>query len=248
MNDDNDDDSIDHTLDGFPIKSNYYNVGKGLLDATHFDLALDAFKRGAETDGCVPCIKNYCIGLREVRKQMIHLILPWALEGAIRGNPFCINMLLHDCYKGDKVYPAALVGYWSKWAVKGPSYISGDRKETKKNFGTFCCVCEKNLPEDNGDVTLVKCGKCVCECHQLQILNKYHKPYAIEIRNAIKNGEDPKYIPKLQKLRRKLGLSKPKEDNEKSIQFLSDDNNRDIGFINARNDGTVHIGSTPEMV
>ena len=135
-------------------------------------------------------------------------------------------------------------------------------------FETFCCVCGKNLPEDNGDVTLVKCGKCeyvsycgtkcqsyhwnklshACECHQLQILNKYHKPYAEEIRNAIKNGEDPKYIPKLQKLRGKLGLSKPKEDNEKSIQCLSDDNNRDIGFINARNDGTVHIGSTPEMV
>ena len=111
------------------------------------------------------------------------------------------------------------------------------------------------------------------ECKQLQILNTYHKAYAKQIHQAILRGHDPATIRELQLLRTKLGLNRPTEDykdlvakslqnsnrdddyntveNEGGTDTTQDNNTNDDGHIKrcvARNDGTVHIGSTPEMI
>jgi hypothetical protein len=111
-------------------------------------------------------------------------------------------------------------------------------------------------------------GKHMGECRQLKILNEYHKPHAEAIRDAIIRGDDPKGIPELQELRTQLGLTRPKEDYEEIILQLGDNDNEnnseyelsvpndwkmhngnnDDHRIAARKDGTVHIGSTPEVI
>jgi hypothetical protein len=47
-----------NNYDAFP-KSNFHKVGAGFLKVKLFDLALDAFKRGAVETGCVPCMYQY---------------------------------------------------------------------------------------------------------------------------------------------------------------------------------------------
>ena len=73
-----------------------------------------------------------------------------------------------------------------------------------------------------------------------------------EIRAAITDGVDPKDIPRLQNLRTALGLNRPKEEYEELLLHLGDDSNSDIQnrykYLTARKDGTVHIGSTPEVI
>ena len=99
----------------------------------------------------------------------------------------------------------------------------------------------------------------MAECRHLQILNEYCKPrYVREIREAIMSGVDPKEIPRLQNLRTALGLNRPKEDYEELLLRLGDgdgDDNENISTIQdryhhltARKDGTVHIGSTPNVI
>jgi len=99
-------------------------------------------------------------------------------------------------------------------------------------------------------------GNHIGECRQLQILNEYHKPYAKEIRDAIKSGENPKEIRALQRLRNMLGLTRPIEEYEELVELLSDDVDVEVeddvndryGYLVARRDGTVHIGSTPKVL
>jgi len=53
------------------------------------------------------------------------------------------------------------------------------------------------------------------ECRQLMILREYCKPrYVKEIPEAITNGDDPKTINRLQRLRSNLGLNRLKEQYE----------------------------------
>merc|ERR1712241_804363 len=94
-----------------------------------------------------------------------------------------------------------------------------------------------------------------------------------DIRNQIKNGQDPKTIAQLQLLRQKLGLTRSKEEYEPLMERLSNANNaptitnrccpnknnkkkcnkkntycqviNPYEYAVARKDGTVHIGSTP---
>jgi len=96
----------------------------------------------------------------------------------------------------------------------------------------------------------------MAECRQFMILKEYFKPhYAREIRVAIIAGDDPKTIVRLQTLRTQLGLNRPKEDYEELLLSLSDDDKNDISkspnryeYLIARKDGTVHIGSTPNII
>ena len=96
----------------------------------------------------------------------------------------------------------------------------------------------------------------MAECRQFMILKEYLKRrYAIEIREAIMRGEDPKNIPRLQTVRTQLGLNRPKEEYEELLLLLSDDDKNDINkspnryeYLVARKDGTVHIGSTPNII
>lgn len=138
-------------------------------------------------------------------------------------------------------------------------------KDLKDRVGRICAVCGQ---EDTDTLTLRQCmgcsTYCYCskfcqtlnweehnhkgECRQLKILNKYHKPYANEIRKAAIRGETT--YPALQKLRHKLGLSRPTQD----YQDFSDNNTHKgkpinpYAYVVGREDGTVWIGSTPTPV
>jgi hypothetical protein len=258
----------------FP-KSNFYSVGMRLFKARHFDLAMQAYKRGAETDGCVPCIHKYTDGCILKRKEMIHLLLPLLLEGAIRGYIRSMQFLIGACYFEAKPARArSLEDYWEKIEISLYPDIPLNKKEAVKNLktqiGKKCYTCSKQDLDE--DVTLVACGKCgyyyycgkecqlihwdaaagnhIGECNHLKILKTYHRPYAEEIRDKIIRGDDPKSIPELQELRTQLGLNRPKEDYEELILHLGDEHNSNNRYehLVARKDGTVHIGSTPETI
>merc|ERR1712238_314073 len=81
------------------------------------------------------------------------------------------------------------------------------------------------------------------ECKQLAILNKYHKPYAKEIFEAVIRGEVEK-IPHLEKLRAKLGLSRPVADYAELLHNDVTLTSPMRSFV-ARDDGTIWVGSVP---
>ena len=112
------------------------------------------------------------------------------------------------------------------------------------------------------------------ECKMIQLLQKYHKPYSKDIYqnqtsiqqqqpkqqqssssfDSIDNNKN-----RLQILRDKLGLNRPKIDYEELISILSSDNDNNDNdndnndrhrrhYLVARQDGTVHIGSTPNSI
>jgi len=143
------------------------------------------------------------------------------------------------------------------------------KKNTSKNFKEqvtrICIICSQT---DTETVTLQQCMGCstycycstVCqrfhykeqnhggECKQLKILNKYHKPYAKEIYKAAIRGDI--VIPALEKLRNKLGLTRPFEEYQEMYDYGTHggepiDTHR---YVVARNDGTVWIGSTPNPI
>jgi hypothetical protein len=64
-----------------------------------------------------------------------------------------------------------------------------------------------------------KGGNHRAEGKQYNILMEYHKPYAKEIRESIRRDEDSKTITHLQTLRKKSGLTRPKEDYEELDDF-----------------------------
>ena len=256
---------IDSTylLAGYP-KSHFFTVGYDLWKAKQDDAALDAFKRGAENDGCVPCMVFYIYA--QWKRDNFHLLLPYVIEAAVRGHAGCIDELV-DCYqKAEPVTANALAGFWAKLRIDmGSKFVTEEkRKEIKKNIAKFCRVCGKEESEENNDVTLVKCGICkfysycgkycqtrhwkegkhMNECRQVILLRKYCKPsYVKEIREAIINGQDPKEIHTLQRLRMKLGLNRPKEEYEDFLlSFANDDdnntNNSNNKKINAIERGT----------
>ena len=156
----------------FP-KSNFYKVGAGLHKDNFFDLALDAFKRGAAETGCVPCMMECANVHMHKQGNMIHLRLPWLLEGAIRGHTTFMSMLIHMCYSPNRydtchneeskhIDAVALENYWGRIITSMnpdiPLTTIERRKNLKKEIGTFCVICSKKDLED--DVTLVACGKC----------------------------------------------------------------------------------------
>jgi hypothetical protein len=221
----------------FPVNSNFHTVGCRLLKANHSVLAIEAFTRGAVETGCVQCISDYIAVHTRTRKEMIHLRLPWLLEGAIRGHMLCVSILITNCYNESEPASAyALVNYWLKIAQSSESKVNIFtkeimRKDLKKIVGNDCVRCKKQKDLDE-DVTLKQCGNCkyffycgkecqlshwkernhIGECKQLQILKEYNRPYAKRIHKAITRGDDPKNIPELQTLRTKLGLDRPKEE------------------------------------
>ena len=251
-------------------------MGAGLLEVKLFDLALDAFKRGAAETGCVPCMLAYA----EVHSNKI-LRLPWLLEGAIRGHTTCMFMLFYDFYCEGSILAFALRDYWERIYISVPqdnlSYATKEmRKNRKKEIGTSCFICSKT----DDDVPLRACGRCgfyyycgekcklkhwdemnhLGECRQLKILKEYHKPYAKSIRKAIIRGDDPKHIPELQTLRTKFGLNRPEEDYKELVELLNsdnyddddddddDDNDSNPYISHCTTKGTVCIGSTPELI
>ena len=201
---------------------------------------------------------------------MIHLRLPWLLEGAIRGYDYLIDRLVRSNTDAEPAVPNSLQVYWMK--ILNSLHTSyGYNKEKRKNVrGILGNVCFKCGEEDSDDRKFQQCSGCkfysYCgkecqlhhwnegnhrgECKQLQILNTYHKPYAKQIQKKIIRGDDPTEIIELQTLREKLGLSRPKHEYEELLLGLGDDKYRPVRrrYIVARVDGTVDIGSISEAI
>mmetsp|Transcript_9385 Transcript_9385/g.10915 ORF Transcript_9385/g.10915 Transcript_9385/m.10915 type:complete len:157 (+) Transcript_9385:487-957(+) len=139
----------------------------------------------------------------------------------------------------------------------------GTLKEFKDNALKCCVICMK---KDTDTLTLRQCigcsTSCYCseacqrieweqfnhkgECKQVKILNKYHKPFEKEIREAAIRGETH---PALEKLRNKLGLTRPTDEyQELKTDFHEGKQINPSKYIIARKDGTVWIGSTPNSI
>ncbi|OEU07097.1 hypothetical protein FRACYDRAFT_252140 [Fragilariopsis cylindrus CCMP1102] len=196
----------------------------------------------------------------------MHLAHPWLLEGAIRGNFRCIMTLIGEYYFDHAELNRnadVLIDYWGKIAHNANSRLPNlALNGLKDRLVRTCVICSKT---DTNTSTLKQCigcsFHCYCsetcqtthwkdrkhrnECKQLRILNKYHKPYFNEIRDAVIRGD--KEIPSLEKLRYKLGLTRPLEDYQELIDYNTHDgkliNPKD--YVVAREDGTVWVGSFP---
>jgi hypothetical protein len=254
--------------------SKYVVRGERFLERGQTSTAFDVFKEGTES-GCVTSINYYAVLMAGEHKANLHLSLPWALEGALRGHCGCICLLNNEIYQVTTSHPpTALSVYWAKTHdslvnLKGTGKI---RKGARVYLASRCHICETIDSEE--DVTLRKCDNCkmyhYCsaecqlthwkegqhrnECKHLQILNKYHKPYAKQIREAAIRGD--KQIPALERLRNRLGLTRPKEEYQHLLVSMKDlPRNAITGnpdhpddYRIARKDGTVHIGSAPAAI
>jgi len=176
-----------------------------------------------------------------------------------------------DARFGDWTPARPLCLYWKKHASKTKNDDQEDRSEVKQDCKAVkerrsyhCAVCKKE--EDPGTVTLRKCDGChfyfycskECQkkmwvegqhagvCHQLGILQKYHKPFAKKIWTDIAvHGIPPKDIPELQDLRQRLGLSRPLADYQDLLDAAKEGRLKSAELILPRQDGTVQIGSFP---
>ncbi|OEU06870.1 hypothetical protein FRACYDRAFT_252770 [Fragilariopsis cylindrus CCMP1102] len=239
-----------------------------------FNNVMDIWQQGAET-GCIPSMINYA---GNTSQHKPHLGLPLLLEGAIRGHPHAVVLLVDQCYeKSEPLRPFSLCMYWSKmvknWVgIEGEKYRKFLEEEKKMNNDLYkhCNICGK---QESDLVDLKTCNGCklpsYCskqcqtidweegthknECNQLKILMKYHEPYANEIREQIMRGDDPKTMISLQKLRNKLGLTRPRKEYE---EYLDDSIIFQINRVTInpstllipRNNGTVYVGSWTEKM
>merc|ERR1740130_1568420 len=168
---------------------------------------------------------------------------------------------MNECYyykdepnRGNKT--DALLHYWGK-IYKRNKLSNFGLNELKHHVGRKCVICSKT---DTKTLTLQQCigcsFYCYCgeecqtrhweehkhrnECKQVHILNKYHKPYAKEIRDAVIRGD--KEIPSLEKLRYKLGLTRPQEEYH---EFFKLTHKKYEDYLVGREDGTLWVGSVP---
>jgi hypothetical protein len=255
--------------EGYPVSDFFINA-RNLEDQGRLDEAKVEMKKGAAENGCVPCMIYYAMYFLS-DTTCIHLKIPWLLEGAIRGHTQCMNVLVRSCYR--KVRPRGPISlncYWMKFSKRWENhagrsqYLKEGRDIMKNEFLLKMCI--NCLKEDSEFVTLQRCDACQqyyycgsecqqvhwgsnhrAECKQYNILMEYHKPYAKEIRESIKRGDDPKTITHLQTLRDKLGLSRPQEEYEEYLD-LDDFKTNPYNLLVARKDGTVHVGSTMETI
>jgi len=239
------------------------------------------FLRGATDYGCIHSMLimvRFLMDRPEMfgHRKQIHVAHPWCLEGAIRGSVSSTMTLVEDFYlKAQPGQSKALSTYWMRMINKYRSWYNGgtasdeprgDIRELKENITRTCVVCAKR---DTATVKLRQCMGCsTCcycsqecqkkhwidgghqgECTQLKILNKYHKPYAKELRAATIRGESQH--PRLEKLRTKLGLTRPLEEYQELRDLNATLEGTPINpyrYIVARKDGTVWIGSTPQRI
>mmetsp|Transcript_48318 Transcript_48318/g.54761 ORF Transcript_48318/g.54761 Transcript_48318/m.54761 type:complete len:295 (+) Transcript_48318:157-1041(+) len=223
-----------YCLQGYP-KSKYWSVGFDLVIAKQLDLAIETFHRGAATHGCVACIYYY-VELQVDRGQ-VHLALPWAMEGAIRGHVVCMEKLIYNCYNLAKpVHAGALYNFWEKTIIAfgSTSFTKEKRKHYKKELANKCFTCDK-VDSESPNMKFEKCGVCkyysycgkecqtyhwktqnhIGECRQLKLLRTFYSlRKGKEIREALIRGEDPTTVELLQTLRNELGLNRPTHEYE----------------------------------
>mmetsp|Transcript_67969 Transcript_67969/g.76103 ORF Transcript_67969/g.76103 Transcript_67969/m.76103 type:complete len:350 (+) Transcript_67969:139-1188(+) len=219
------------------------------------------WKIAGASHGCVHSMNSLGTSYGAPQSKEFHLATPWLLESAIRGSEHGLMMLCMIPYSNAKPKPEALSIYWHRFSKK---YDKDDCVRSTKTLVTeatrSCVVC---LRQDSKTFTLLQCDQCSlycycssdcqrnhwlsghkAECNQVRILTKYHKPYANEIRKAAMRGDI--VIPALEKLRYKLGLSRPKEDYEELIELHTGSTQGDPRkYVTARDDGTVWVGSFP---
>lgn len=263
------------------------NENGGVVDGKNWPELATVLQDGAGSD-CVRCMHLFGrIVMNAYGGKQNYCVLPWLLEGAIRGHLGCVASLVNGGGSGgggvyahaEPCIPWALIRYWFERleeAIGSGQQGDGSSKaeEVKQKVGRTCFACGK---EDSETVTLEKCAGCklyyycgkkcqlahwrsgghMGECRQLKILKKYHKPHAVKIREAaIRRGgigdNDSRVvvvIPQLEKLRRKLGLSRPIQEYRNLLDDLHDSGSESSSskdareFLVARNDGTVHVGS-----
>ena len=248
----------------FPTSDSFVRGNEALWEQGGMqEESMALFVKGAEA-GCVSSMNNVMGELTNEGK--FHHALAWALEAAIRGGRGGI-MILNDCYAAsNNIYSQkahALSMYWTRMLYeRGPESVdiqAADQLED--DIGKKCFQCGRK--DSKNKVILKACSMCnfyfYCnekcqlnhwkegkhrgECHQLSLLNKYHKPYAKEIRDKIIRGDDPKLIKELQTLRRKLGLTRPRDEYDDESLFKNN-----FFLLVARNDGTVWCGSIPKVI
>jgi hypothetical protein len=203
--------------------------------------------------------------------RKIHVGNPWLLEGVIRGSGACRLILTTSVYEKAKLKPPnALRTYWLKMQAKFNTYNrlqffdNSMVKQFKNGVGRYCVIFSK---EDSKTLVLQHCKGCSLYCYcsetcqtshweehnhrgeykQLNILNKNHKPYAKEVCDSAICGNNH---PALDKLRHKLGLSRPVEE-YKELQNHSTHDGQPIEpfeYLVGREVGTVWVGSTSHPI
>ena len=221
--------------------------------------------------GCVRSMSDLGSCFSECTEfKKLHVATPWLLEGAIRGSGVCRFLLTTIVYEETKSKTAyALNTYWLEMDAKFNTYDEHqfDNSMVKRYKNAVLKTCVMCSKKDSKTLTLQQCKGCslycycseTCqtnhweednhrgECKQLYILNKYHKPYAKEIRDAAISGNNH---PALDKLRYKLGLSRPLQEYEGLLHHNTHDGKSidPKDYLVGRNDGTVWVGSTPDPI
>jgi len=207
-----------------------------LLKDNNVKLAIARCMDGAIEYGCV--LSMYMLSVihgasNSKGKLNIHLSQPWLLEGSIRGSSCVTTALVAAYLKNVPVQSKSLMAYWIEMNCKYCEW-SGASKIVKNS----------EMEAIKNDTAEEPTHNHRAECNQLKILNKYHKPYAKEIREAAIRGESH---PALEELRHRLGLTRPIKDyyvlQNSHIHKGKPINPKD--YIIARDDGTVWIGSFP---
>ena len=149
--------------DGFPT-SDFYQRGNHLIAngggrETISNNVMGIYLQGAET-GCIPSMVNYANCYLSQYKP--HLALPFLLEGAIRGHPNAVALLLCRCYANLPQF--SLYFYWSNtvknWAgIEEERYkqFFGGAKKMKNQFDNTCCICSE---QQSDLVDLKTCNGC----------------------------------------------------------------------------------------
>jgi hypothetical protein len=253
-------------MNQFP-KSDMYFQAMADTDNISAREEYELLKEGATEDGCIFCMFHMgkmTTNTPDGKCMQTHMALPWFLEGAIRGSVRCILTMMEECYNNRGKKTDALLDYWGKITKRNKLPNLGLNK-LKNHLGRKCVICSK---PDTKTLTLQQCigcsFYCYCsegcqtihwkehkhrnECKQVRILNKYHKPYFNEIRDAVIRGD--KEIPSLEKLRYKLGLTRPQEeyDEFKFYGLKPTRNGNPIDpddYLVGREDGTLWVGSVP---
>ena len=235
---------------GYPI-SDYCRRAHRIIYNEHIkeerELALQLLVQGCES-GCVPSMVMY--GIMAYRKPTIapeHLALPWLLEAAIRGHTSSIGVLINQVYDynsryytdHDKYLLTAFRYYWAKtseYLVLEKFVPESTKQEIMNNMAE-----NQELRNDIAvDPKMMK---------QLAILEKYHAPHAVKIaERLIVNGERGETIAELQLLRTNLGLSRPRNEYEELITIIGNTPQQMKELLGRKENGTVHIGSTPNII
>jgi len=136
-------------LEGFPVTSRkHYNLANDMYwKHNNLDLAIQAAKRGCETTGCMACIKVYTfLMMRFHSTEQPHLLIPWLLEGSIRGSLMCMRNMTQIWSDNQRSQPLALEDYWYKRLIKYDTELDGlkeARNKMKYDMRDFCVICSK---------------------------------------------------------------------------------------------------------